>query len=207
VSISTSFCPHSGSLVGSTLGYQLLLRRNPLLYKLDTNLCQQSLIWRAPTNTPVPASLISFFSTTVPQPTSVQLVACKMENKMRCDHSHGCALTKMQTMFLRSKRLGPSENMPLVSNRPLFVLGFVFWVSHLEPPVNPGWDYALTVVDYGLNSHIMYIKILNMHIDINIHMYAHWFDSGYTSCASLHTLQYIPHGILSKTLRDIWDIL
>jgi hypothetical protein len=55
VSISTSFCPHSGSLLGNTLGYQLLLRRNPLLYKLATNLHQQSLIWRAPTKTPVPA--------------------------------------------------------------------------------------------------------------------------------------------------------
>jgi hypothetical protein len=30
----------------------------------------------------------------------------------------------------------------------------------------------------------MYIQLLTMHIDINIHMYADWFDSvsGYTSC-------------------------
>jgi hypothetical protein len=69
----------------------------------------------------------------------------------------------------------------------LIVLGFVFGVSHLEPPVHPGHDYALTVVNYGLTGHIMYIKLLNMHIDTNIHMYAHWFDSvpGYTSCACL----------------------
>jgi hypothetical protein len=65
-------------------------------------------------------------------------------------------------------------------------LGFVFWASHLEPWVNPSWDYALTVVDYGLTGHIMYIQLMTMHIDINIHMYIeHWFDSGYTSCACL----------------------
>jgi hypothetical protein len=86
-------------------------------------------------------------------------------------------------MFLKSTLgLGLSENMTLMSNRPLF-----FWVSHLEPLVSPGCDYALTVVNYGLTGHIMYIKLLNMHIDTNIHMYAHWFDSvpGYTSCACL----------------------
>jgi hypothetical protein len=78
-------------------------------------------------------------------------------------HSHECALTNMETMLLSSTGLGLSENMPLMSNRPLFFLGFVFWVSHLEPPVNSGCDYALTVVNYGRTGHIIYIQLLTMH--------------------------------------------
>jgi hypothetical protein len=88
-------------------------------------------------------------------------------------------------MFLRSAGLELSENMPLMSNRPLFFGVFVFWASHLEPLVNSGWDYALKVVNYGLTGHIMYSQLLAMHIDIYTHMYAHWLDSGYTSCACL----------------------
>jgi hypothetical protein len=77
------------------------------------------------------------------------------------------------------------KHAPYVKQTLVFFLGFVFWASHLEPPANPSQDYALTEVNYGLTGHIMYIQLLTMHIDINIHMYAHWFDSGYSSCAYL----------------------
>jgi hypothetical protein len=48
-------------------------------------------------------------------------------------HSHECALTNMQTMFLRSTGLGLSENMPLMSNRPLS-LWVLFFGRHIWNP-------------------------------------------------------------------------